>query len=599
MGAVRAEPVEARPELVGGLAPGTGTSTSSARAVLLCVAALLLASCATGLGERSAPLASADPKAGCESLKGHEIGASLITWPGQRSGHATVTSATYHAASELSVADRAPTPAAAITPALPAHCRLVGRIAPVDPKADPIQFQVNLPLAWNGRSVQFGGGGFNGVLISGLALVPGARYDAAAPLAQGYVTVGTDSGHQSRPGVSPMAFAANEEMLLNFAYQAYPKVRNVSAELMKRAYGRAPEYLYFVGSSEGGREGLTMAQRYPAAFNGIFARVPVIQWTGLMYSFVRNGVALSGDGWLAPAQVKLVHDAVLAACDAADGVADRIVSNTEACRATFDPGSLQCPGAGAAAVQGGANCLSPAQVRAVRTLRSPFKFPFALANGLIEYPGWGIGGEDTPAPGGPTGGWRAWWSGNTAPTTPPSAGNATQWVYGSGAAQHFFARDPNADPRRVTPEQFAEWTKVISSIMDSTSPDLGGFAARGHKLIVLEYMSDYAQSPYAGLQYGDAVKRHMGAGAAAQFMRVYAAPGVDHVGTGAPALVDMLRALSTWVERQEAPINLVLAEQDAKSPFTVRRTRPLCEWPKWTRYKGGDANQAASFECVN
>jgi feruloyl esterase len=549
----------------------------------------VLASCATQPGA----LATPDPKAGCESLKGHEVGAALITWPGQRSGHALVTSATYHAPSELSVAERGPTPATTITPAMPAHCRLVGRIAPVDPKADAIQFQVNLPVQWNGRSVQFGGGGFNGVLVTGLGLVPGARYDAPAPLAQGYVTVGTDSGHQNKPGVSPMAFAANEEMLLNFAYQSYAKVRNVSVELMKRAYRREPEYLYFVGSSEGGREGLTMAQRYPAAFNGIFSRVPVIHWTGLQFAGARNGMALMGEGWLGPAQVKLVHDAVLAACDAADGVADRIVSNTEACRLGFNPASLQCaPGSS------GNNCLSPAQVRAVQTLRTPFRFPFALANGLVEYPGWGIGGEDTPA-NGPTGGWRAWWTGNAAPTVPPTPGNGIAWLYGTGALQHFYARDPNADPRRITPEAFAEWTKVISSIMDSTSPDLGGFHARGGKLIVLEHMSDYAQSPYAGLQYGDAVKRHMGPGRANEFMRVYAVPGVDHVGTGAPALVDMLGALRTWVERQEAPIGLEIAEQEAKPPFKVLRTRPLCEWPKWPRFKGGDANAAASFECVN
>ncbi|MBI5719006.1 MAG: tannase/feruloyl esterase family alpha/beta hydrolase [Burkholderiales bacterium] len=552
--------------------------------------AALLASCAST--PRGA-LAGADPKAGCEGFKGLEIGAAQIVWPGQRSGSAMVTSATFHAASELVVAERAPTPAATITPAMPAHCRVQGRIAPVDPKADPIQFQVNLPLVWNGRSVQFGGGGFNGVLITGLGLVPGARYDSAAPLAQGYVTAGTDSGHANKPGVSPMAFAANEEMLLNFAYQSYAKVRNVSVELMKRAYGREPEYLYFVGSSEGGREGLTMAQRYPAAFNGVFSRVPVIHWTGLQFAGARNGAALFGEGWLAPAQVKFVHDAVLAACDAADGVADRIVSNTEACRRSFDPASLQC-----AAGASGANCLNPAQVRAIQTLRSPFRFPFALANGVVEYPGWGIGGEDTPAFG-PTGGWRAWWTGNAAPVLPPVPANGIAWVYGAGAIRHFYARDPNADPRNVTPEAFTEWTKVMSSIMDSTSPDLGGFHARGHKLILLEHLSDYAQSPYAGLQYSESVKRHMGAGRANEFMRVYAAPGVDHVGTGAPALVDMLGALRTWVERSEAPINLQLAEQDAKPPFAVTRTRPLCEWPKWPRFKGGDANLAASFECAN
>ncbi|MBL8286753.1 MAG: tannase/feruloyl esterase family alpha/beta hydrolase [Rubrivivax sp.] len=554
-------------------------------------AACLLASCAAPRGSLTAV---ADAKAGCESMRGQEVAPARIVWPGQTSGVATVDSATFVAASPLAVAERAPTPAAAITPAMPAHCRLVGRIAPVDPKADPITFQVNLPLQWNGRSVQFGGGGFNGVLITGLALVPGARYDAPAPLAQGYVTVGTDSGHQNKPGVSPMAFALNDEMLLNFAYQAYAKVRNVSVELMKRAYGSEPEYLYFVGSSEGGREGLTMAQRYPAAFNGIFSRVPVVHWTGLMFSFVRNGAASSGDAWLGPAQVKLVHDAVLAACDAADGLADRVVSNTEACRRTFDIASLMCANGSA-----GANCLSAAQVRAVQTLRSPYRFPFALANGLVEYPGWGIGGEDTAASA-PTGGWRAWWTGNAAPAMPPVPANGTQWIYGTGALQHFYARDPKADPRQITPESVASRVQAISAVMDSTSPDLGGFHARGHKLIILEHLSDYAQSPYAGLQYGEAVKRHMGAGRANEFMRVYSAPGVDHVGTGAPALVDMLGALATWVERQEAPINQVLADQNARPPFALLRTRPLCEWPKWTRYKGaGDPNSAASFECAN
>lgn len=568
-----------------------GGRTVRQRVAVLAAAfgAAWLASCAT---QPAGLLAAGDAKAGCESMKGHEIGPAMIVWPGQRSGHATVTSASFHGPSDLVVAPGGPTPAGTITPAMPAHCRLVGRIAPMDPKADPIQFQVNLPMQWNGRSVQFGGGGFNGVLTTGLGLVPGARYDAPAPLAQGFVTVGTDSGHANKPGVSPMAFALNEEMLLNFAYQSYAKVRNVSVELMKRAYGRGPEYLYFVGSSEGGREGLTMAQRYPAAFNGIYARVPVIHWTGLQFAGARNGAALAGEAWLGPAQVKLVHDAVLAACDAADGVADRIVSHTEACRRTFDPASLQCAGGAAAA-----NCLNPAQVRAVQMLRSPFRFPFALANGLVEYPGWGIGGEDTPAAG-PTGGWRAWWTGNAAPVVPPAQNNGIAWVFGAGAMQYFYARDPNADPRNVTPESVAEWAKVISSIMDSTSPDLGGFHVRGGKLLLLEHLSDYAQSPYAGLQYGESVKRHMGAGRAQEFMRVYAAPGVDHVGTGAPALVDLFGALRTWVERQEAPINLQLAEQDAKPPFAVTRTRPLCEWPKWTRFKGGDANAAASFECM-
>ena len=561
------------------------------RLVGWCGAMALLASCTSG---PPGVIQAADPRAGCESLKGQEIAAARIVSLGLTSGAATIDGATFFGASPLAVAERGPTPAATITPAMPAHCRVLGRIAALDPKAEPIQFQVNLPVQWNGRSVQFGGGGFNGVLITGLGLVPGAPYDAPAPLAQGYATVGTDSGHQTKPNTSPMVFALNEEMLVNFAHAAYPKVRNVSVELMKRAYGRGPEKLYFVGSSEGGREGLTMAQRYPAAFDGIFSRVPVIHWTGLQFAGARNGAATFGEGWLGPVQVKLVHDAVLAACDIADGLADRVVAHTEACRRSFEPASLQCAGGGA-----GANCLSAAQVRAVQTLRSPYRFPFPLANGLVEYPGWGIGGEDTPS-GGPTGGWRAWWTGTAAPAVPPLPANGISWFYGAGALQYFYARDANADPRNISPESTAARVREVSALMDSTSPDLGGFHARGGKLIILEHLSDYAQSPYAGLQYGEVVKRHMGPGRAAEFMRVYAAPGVDHVGTGAPALTDMLGALRTWVERGEAPINLQLAEQEAKPPFAVQRTRPLCEWPRWTRYKGaGDPNAAASFDCAS
>jgi feruloyl esterase len=480
-----------------------------------------------------------------------------------------------------------------VTPALPPHCRLLGRIAPVDPKADPILFQVNLPTSWNGRSVQFGGGGFNGVLISGLALVPGAPLDTAGPLAQGYATVGTDSGHQNKPGTSPMAFALNDEMLVNFAHAAYPKVRNVSVELMKRAYGRAPEKLYFVGSSEGGREGLTMAQRYPAAFDGIYSRVPVIHWTGLQFAGTRNGAATFGDGWLDAAAVKLVHDAVLAKCDALDGLRDQVVSNTEACRRDFDVTALQCqPGATAG------SCLNPAQVRAVQTLRSPYRLPFALANGLTEYPAWGLGGENTPAAG-PTGGWRAWWVGTAPPAVPPLPTNGIAWFYGGGALQYFYARDPKADPRTITPENTAAHTREVSALMDSTNPDLSAFHARGGKLIVLEYLSDYAQSPYAGIQYVESVKRTLGADKTRQFLRLYTAPGVDHVGTGAPAYVDMLAPLAAWVERGQAPADLKLAEQTMISPpFPVQRTRPLCEWPAWPRYDRGPADAAASFTCV-
>ncbi|MFY9511342.1 MAG: tannase/feruloyl esterase family alpha/beta hydrolase [Rubrivivax sp.] len=546
--------------------------------------ALLAAGCT------QAPLRPDNAAAGCAALAA-AIPATAIGLP---SGAASIDSATLVAPSALAVAERGPTPAATITPAMPAYCKVLGRIAPLDPQAPPILFQVNLPTQWNGRSLQYGGGGFNGVLISGLSLLPAARYELPSPLAQGYVTVGTDSGHQNQPGQPPQAFALNDEALLNFAHASYKKVRDVSVALMQRAYGRAPDKLYFAGSSEGGREGVTMAQRYPEAFDGIFSRVPVLHWTGLQHAGLRDGLALTEGGWLPPAQVKLVHDAVLAAFDAADGLGDGVISDPVGCRARFDVSKLQC----SAGVSTGssANCLTPAQVNAVRTLGSPLRFDFDLANGLREYPGRGPSGEGTAA-NGPTGGWMAWWTGSAAPAFPPQQSNGIAWFYGGGAIQYFYAKNPGADLKSYKPQDHLPRLREVSALMDATNPDLSAFQARGGKLILLENLADYAQSPYAGIQYFEAVQQKLGRDKTAGFARLYTAPGVDHVGTGGPANADFLSALVGWVERGQAPAGLQLVEQSAKPPFAVQRARPLCEWPLWPRYKGGDSTQAASFEC--
>lgn len=526
----------------------------------------------------------------CAGLAGRSIAPSAI---GIASGAATIESATLQAAAPLSVAERGPTPASTITPATPSYCKLLGSVAPLDAQAPPIQFQINLPERWNGRSLQYGGGGFNGVLITGLTLPPAAPYGRPSPLDQGFVTLGTDSGHQARPGEPPQAFALNDEALLNFAHASYKKLHDVGVAVMKLAYGRAPERQYYMGSSEGGREALTMAQRYPADFDGIFSRVPVIHWTGLQHTGVRDGLATFGPGWLRPAQVKLVGDAVLAACDPADGLSDGIVSDPVGCKTRFDVTRLRCAGGADA----GDACLSDAQIKAVQTLHSANDLGFEVANGVRSYPGRGPSGEALP-PMGPTGGWSAWWLGQAPPQLPPVPANGIAWFYGAGAIQYFYARDPNADLRSYSPQQYVHRVREVSELMDSTNPDLSAFHARGGKLIVLENMADYAQSPYAGIAYVESVKARMGAARTAQFLRLYTAPGVDHVGTGAPANVDMLAVLEAWVERGQAPGTLQLLEQAAKPPFAITRTRPLCEWPTWPRYRGGDVNAAASFECV-
>ena len=139
----------------------------------------------------------------------------------------------------------------------------------------------------NGRSVQYGGGGINGVVISGVALPPAYPFDVASPLAKGFATYGTDSGHEARPGEPPQTFAANDEAFVNFAHASYKKVRDAAVMLIERAYGaNRTRCITWAVQKAGARADL--AQRYPDDFDGIFARVPVINWTGLLHASARR-----------------------------------------------------------------------------------------------------------------------------------------------------------------------------------------------------------------------------------------------------------------------------------------------------------------------
>jgi feruloyl esterase len=134
--------------------------------------------------------------------------------------------------------------------------------------------------------------------------------------------------------------------------------------------------------------------------------------------------------------------------------------------------------------------------------------------------------------------------------------------------------------------------------MDSTNPDLSAFAARGGKLIVSEHMADYAQSPFAGVQYYESVVARFGQPAVDRFMRLYVTPGADHMGQGAPSNVDMLSVLVDWVEGGKAPGDLVQVSQRLAPPFEVTAARPMCRYPAYPRYRGGDPHKAESFACA-
>jgi tannase/feruloyl esterase len=521
----------------------------------------------------------------CAGLAGRSIEPKLI---GLANGTASVTSA---AIERVAASPATPEPSVA-------YCKVLGEIAPRDPAAPPIRFEINLPESWNGKAVQYGGGGFNGVLITGLAPLRDARLDTPVPVARGFATWGTDSGHDNAKLAEIQAFALNDEALENFSFAAYKKVRDAAVEIARLHYGTAPRRVYFYGGSEGGREGLTMAQRFPADFDGIVSVVPVINWVGLQAAGARNGIAMMGAGWLSPAKVKTLHKAVMEACDGLDGLADGIVSRYASCTGAFDPQKLRC-----ADGRDNETCLTDAQVAAVETIRTPYVFPFQLANGITSYPGYNYGGEDQPD------GMVAWSSGPKPPVfpLPAPAEQSRIWFFGAGAVRYFLAGDANLDPRKFRPEDYKARIERISALMDSTDPDLSRFAARGGKLILKENMSDYAQSPFAGVEYYKSVVAKLGQGAVDSFMRFYVTPGASHSGTGVssvdgaplPRGVDLLEAIDAWADRGAAPDALVQVAQETKPPFVVTASRPMCRYPAWPRYKGeGPSKEAASFECV-
>src|ERR1700754_3371514 len=161
-----------------------------------------------------------DPAATCNGLAGS-------AWEAVR-----IDSAAMQAPSHLVLSEHAPTPSSRVSPSNPAFCRVLGHIEPTYSKAPPIRFQVNLPAEWNNRSLQYGGGGFNGVLITGLGLPPAYPYDKPSPLVPASVPYGTASGSATKTGDPPQLFALNDEAFENFAHVSYKKVRDAAVAVM-------------------------------------------------------------------------------------------------------------------------------------------------------------------------------------------------------------------------------------------------------------------------------------------------------------------------------------------------------------------------------
>ncbi|WP_431873347.1 tannase/feruloyl esterase family alpha/beta hydrolase [Amycolatopsis sacchari] len=470
------------------------------------------------------------------------------------------------------------------------YCQVDADLFPVDPAAPHIKMRVALPYGWNHKALMFGGGGYNGTIPDLASNVPFGPADQPAPLARRYATFASDSGHQQNPAVPPSldgSFGVNDEAVRNFsAGDALKKTRDASLFIIRHAYRSTPRELYFAGGSTGGREALNVAQRWPDAFDGVISAYPA--WNNLAevldLGYLTQVLSRPG-AFPGPEKQTLLYDKVIDACDGLDGLKDRVVSNPDACR--FNPRTLRCPGGADA----GPDCLSDPQIDAVIAMSTPFRWPYRVASGETQYPGFPfLSGADmrTPFLG----------FGTTAPANPMPVTSGYGMQYWDQWVKYFLTRDPqynslNLDPRH--PGKWLDRISYLSTIQDRNNADLRPFARAGGKLLLLHGAADELVSPFATNDYYERVRDVVGPGQTRGFLRYYLVPGANHANFGTPAFAagwDSLTALERWVEKGQSPANPVVTD------LTHNRTRPLCEYPAWPRYRGGNPDSAASFTCA-
>jgi hypothetical protein len=466
---------------------------------------------------------------------------------------------------------------------LPPFCRVAGSIHPSSDS--DIRFEVWLPAAsnWNGKFQGIGNGGYAGAItFAGLA-------DAVR---NGYATASTDTGHQDG-GTSARWALKHPEKIVDFGYRAIHETATGAKAIISAFYGEAPKRSYFNSCSNGGRQALMEAQRFPADYDGIIAGAPANYWTHLLSSAASGAKATLAepDSYFPAAKLPAIQAAVLAQCDDADGVKDGVIENPLTCR--FDPSVLLCKGAESD------SCLTVHQLTALKTI-----YRGLSSNGGRQiFPGLSPGGEAEQ------GGWASWITGD-APEKSSMYAYSTQFfknmVYDNPEWQ-FRAFDPDRDVKAADDR--------MARHLNSTDPDLGAFQKRGGKLILYHGWSDAAIPAVNTIHYYDSVIAKMGTHNAAAFVRLYMAPGMEHcAGGAAPNAFGQLgtpngdrfhsidAALEAWVEQGIAPDRIIATKYNTNTDpkSGVARTRPLCSWPQVAKYKGsGSTDDAANFVCAS
>ncbi len=500
----------------------------------------------------------------------------------------------------------------------PAYCSVDGAIAPVgrSATAKPINFRVVLPASWSGRAAQMGGAGMNGFMSPGLA---GGGPDS--PLFRGFATYGSDSGHQAGgspfggggpPSPAASDWALNEEAIKNFGYMQMKKTHDAAMVLIERMYGQRPQYNYYVGSSQGGREALTVAARYPADYNGIVANVPVVNFSTLMLGpvLIRIHEKPSAD-WVTPAKVNAIRGEVMRQCDKLDGLVDGTINNYLACRAIFDVSqggrdrhpwaSKRCPSNmdPNPADTSASACLTDGQIATLEFVYSRYHFAKPLANNVKTFGMW-LPNTDPSGSGLIA---SARFKGQEG-APPEAAAYSSLGILGVTA---FLMGDVQANPLDyVEGGKFEARRQELSAILDATNPDFAAFDRRGGKMIVTIGTNDTLASPGSQLDLYQSVLDKMGRSTVDRFGRFFVLPQTGHGLSGTsysvdgdgnkvetqaiPNTFDRLTLLTEWVEKNVAPgksINVTAGS----------RSLPMCSYPDFPKYREGPVGSAGSYLC--
>jgi len=479
-------------------------------------------------------------------------------------------------------------PAGAFTPPsgpplkdLPAFCRVVLVLAPTTDSH--VEAEVWMPASgWNGKFQGVGNGGFAGsIAYAGLGIVLSRRYAAAA----------SDTGHRAAAGTDASWALGHPEKIVDFGYRAVHETAVTAKALIKAFYGEGPRRSYFSSCSNGGRQALMEAQRYPGDYDGIIAGAPANDWTHLLSAAIWHQQALTLDpaSYISPKKLPAIQAAALAACDANDGVKDGVIENPPNCR--FDPGTLLCQGADSD------SCLTAPQVAALHKIYAGPK----TAKGKTITPGYSPGAEAGQ------GGWAAWIVG-------PEPTKSLMFAFGSNFYKNMVYNDANWDYKTFELERDTRLADdKMAPILSAVNPDLKKFKERGGKLIMYHGWNDAAIPGQSSVNYYQSVVEKMGPKSVAEFARLYMVPGMQHCGGGdgpnafgqlgpgaGDARHDVGKALEHWVETGIAPDAIIATryKTGANPASGVARTRPLCAYPKTAQWKGsGSTDDDANFVC--